>query len=180
MQTAYQNYKKQEVEGATKGKIVVLLFEGTIKFLRKASKAIDENNIQEGTEIIVWFKNANKATSPCLRINNNAKSDSMIGYSLTENGGFYAHHNGDWNDGEIIHLVYMTGSNYHYWMMTDKGVASTTTYGVVKLSSTYNDKDNMTALTGEALKSTIDDLQKSIENVIDSNISVVEETLFIG
>ena len=41
MQTAYQNYKKQEVEGATKGKIVVLLFEGTIKFLRKASKAID-------------------------------------------------------------------------------------------------------------------------------------------
>ena len=31
MQTAYQSYKKQEVEGATKGKIVVLLFEGTIK-----------------------------------------------------------------------------------------------------------------------------------------------------
>ena len=53
MQTAYQNYKKQEVEGATKGKIVVLLFEGTIKFLRKASKAIDEDNIQEAHNNIV-------------------------------------------------------------------------------------------------------------------------------
>ena len=52
MQTAYQSYKKQEVEGATKGKIVVLLFEGTIKFLRRASKAIDENNIQDATIIL--------------------------------------------------------------------------------------------------------------------------------
>ena len=57
MQTAYQNYKKQEVEGATKGKIVVLLFEGTIKFLRKASKAIDENNIQEAHNNIVKAEN---------------------------------------------------------------------------------------------------------------------------
>ena len=53
MQTAYQNYKKQEV----KGKIVVLLFEGTIKFLRKASKAIDEDNIQEAHNNIVKAEN---------------------------------------------------------------------------------------------------------------------------
>ena len=57
MQTAYQNYKKQEVEGATKGQIVVLLFEGTIKFLRKASKAIDEDNIQEAHNNIVKAEN---------------------------------------------------------------------------------------------------------------------------
>lgn len=118
----------------------------------------DENNIQEGMEIVVWFKNANKANSPYLRINNNAKSDSVIGHALTADGGFIAYHNGDWTDGEIIHLVYMAGSNYHYWMMTNKGAASTTTYGAVKLSSTYSDKDSMTVLTGKALKSTIDEL----------------------
>lgn len=57
MQTAYQNYKKQEVEGATKGKIVVLLFEGTIKFLRIAMKAIDENNIQDAHNNIIKAEN---------------------------------------------------------------------------------------------------------------------------
>ncbi len=57
MQTAYQNYKKQEVEGATKGKVVVLLFEGTIKFLRKAAKAVEENNIQDAHNNIVKAEN---------------------------------------------------------------------------------------------------------------------------
>ena len=49
--------KPIQVEGATKGKIVVLLFEGTIKFLRKASKAIDENNIQDAHNNIVKAEN---------------------------------------------------------------------------------------------------------------------------
>lgn len=57
MQNPYQNYKKQEVEGATKGKIVVLLFEGTIKFLRIAMKAIDENNIQDAHNNIIKAEN---------------------------------------------------------------------------------------------------------------------------
>lgn len=58
MQTsAYRNYQKQEVEGATKGKIVVLLFEGTIKFLRIACKNIDEKNVQESHNNIIKAEN---------------------------------------------------------------------------------------------------------------------------
>lgn len=57
MQTAYQNYKKQEVEGASKGKIVVLLFEGTIKFIRRAIICIDENNIQDAHNNIIRAEN---------------------------------------------------------------------------------------------------------------------------
>ncbi len=54
---AYQNYKKQEVEGATKGKIVVLLFEGAIKFLKIANKNIDEKDIQSAHNNIVKTEN---------------------------------------------------------------------------------------------------------------------------
>lgn len=57
MQTAYQNYKKQEVEGASKGKIVVLLFEGTIKFIRRAIICIDESNIQDAHNNIIRAEN---------------------------------------------------------------------------------------------------------------------------
>ncbi|MBQ3033113.1 MAG: flagellar export chaperone FliS [Deferribacterales bacterium] len=55
--TAYQNYRKQEVEGATKGKIVVLLFEGAIKFLKIANKNIDEKDIQGSHNNIVKAEN---------------------------------------------------------------------------------------------------------------------------
>lgn len=42
----YQNYIKQEVEGATKGKLVLLLYDGAIKFMKTACKAIEEDNVQ--------------------------------------------------------------------------------------------------------------------------------------
>ncbi len=54
---AYINYQKQEVEGATKGKIVVLLYEGAIKFLRIASKNIDDKNIQDANNNIIRAEN---------------------------------------------------------------------------------------------------------------------------
>lgn len=58
MQTAaYQNYHKQEVEGASKGKIVLLLIEGAIRFLRRAAKGIEEKNIQEAHNNIIKAEN---------------------------------------------------------------------------------------------------------------------------
>ncbi len=54
---AYTNYQRQEVEGATKGKIVVLLYEGVIKFLRMASRSIDEKNIQDANNNIIRAEN---------------------------------------------------------------------------------------------------------------------------
>ncbi len=57
MQVAYQNYQKQEVEGASKGKVVVLLYEGAIRFLRKANKAIDKKSIEEAHNNIIKAEN---------------------------------------------------------------------------------------------------------------------------
>lgn len=54
---AYQNYHKQEIEGASKAKIVLMLIEGSIRFLRKASKGIDDKNIQEAHNNIIKAEN---------------------------------------------------------------------------------------------------------------------------
>jgi len=57
MQSPYKNYIKQEVEGATKGKLVLLLYDGAIKFMRISIKAIDENNIQDAHNNIMKAQN---------------------------------------------------------------------------------------------------------------------------
>lgn len=57
MQSPYKNYIKQEVEGATKGKLVLLLYDGAIKFMRVAVKAIDDNNIQDAHNNIMKAQN---------------------------------------------------------------------------------------------------------------------------
>lgn len=57
MQSPYKNYIKQEVEGATKGKLVLLLYDGAIKFMRVAGKAIEEKNIQEAHNNIMKAQN---------------------------------------------------------------------------------------------------------------------------
>ena len=78
MQTAYQNYKKQEVEGASKGKIVVLLFEGTIKFLRKAIIAIDEKNIQESHNNIIKAENILYELMSTLNMDAGEVADNLL------------------------------------------------------------------------------------------------------
>lgn len=57
MQSPYKNYIKQEVEGATKGKLVLLLYDGAIKFMRISVKAIDDKNIQEAHNNIMKAQN---------------------------------------------------------------------------------------------------------------------------
>lgn len=57
MQSPYKNYIKQEVEGATKGKLVLLLYDGAIKFMRVSTKAIEEKNIQEAHNNIMKAQN---------------------------------------------------------------------------------------------------------------------------
>ncbi len=57
MQSPYKNYIKQEVEGATKGKLVLLLYDGAIKFMRISIKAIEEKNIPEAHNNIMKAQN---------------------------------------------------------------------------------------------------------------------------
>jgi flagellar protein FliS len=55
--TAYRNYLKQEVEGASQVKIVVLLYEAAIKFMRTAIKAIEEKQIEQAHNNLVRTQN---------------------------------------------------------------------------------------------------------------------------
>jgi flagellar protein FliS len=57
MQSPYKNYIKQEVEGATKGKLVLLLYDGAIKFMRISMKHIDDENIPEAHNNIMKAQN---------------------------------------------------------------------------------------------------------------------------
>jgi flagellar protein FliS len=53
----YQNYIKQEVEGATKGKLVLLLYDGAIKFMRISVLAIEEGKIPEAHNNLMKAQN---------------------------------------------------------------------------------------------------------------------------
>jgi flagellar protein FliS len=55
--TAYQNYLKQEVEGASQTKIVVLLYEAAIKFMRIAVKAIEDKDVEVAHNNLVRTQN---------------------------------------------------------------------------------------------------------------------------
>lgn len=57
MTKPYQNYIKQEVEGATKGKLVLLLYDGAIKFMRIAIFAIEEGKIPEAHNNLMKAQN---------------------------------------------------------------------------------------------------------------------------
>ena len=57
MQSPYKNYIRQEVEGATKGKLILLLYDGAIKFMRISMKAIDEKDIPTAHKNIMKAQN---------------------------------------------------------------------------------------------------------------------------
>ena len=52
-QTAHKQYKQVQVKTANKGKLVVMLYEGCIKFLRLAKKSMKENNTEDANNYII-------------------------------------------------------------------------------------------------------------------------------
>ena len=52
-QTAHEQYKQVQVKTANKGKLVVMLYQGCIKFLRLAKKNIEKNNIESSHNYII-------------------------------------------------------------------------------------------------------------------------------
>lgn len=57
MQTAYKTYLKNEIEGATKGKLVLLLYDGAIKFVNHAIKSAEDGEIVATHENIIKAEN---------------------------------------------------------------------------------------------------------------------------
>jgi flagellar protein FliS len=54
---AYGSYLKQEVEGASQGKLIVMMYDATVKFIRAGVKAIEEKDIQNAHNNIVRAEN---------------------------------------------------------------------------------------------------------------------------
>ncbi len=47
MKNAYQKYKTQSIQSASKEKLLLMLYEGAIRFIKQAIKATEEKNIAE-------------------------------------------------------------------------------------------------------------------------------------
>lgn len=53
----YKTYLKNEIEGATKGKLILLLYDGALKFLKISQKFINENEIESAHTNIIKTQN---------------------------------------------------------------------------------------------------------------------------
>lgn len=99
-----------------------------------------------GTVVNVKFTNAQTYNgAPTLNVQSTgAKNVKRIG---TTNAARY-----EWQAGEVLQFVY----DGTYWMLTDGGIATTTYYGVTKLSSATNSTSNALAATASAVKAAYD------------------------
>ncbi len=52
-QKAYQQYKRVQVKTANREKLLLMLYQGCVKFLRLAKKSIEENDIEGANNYIV-------------------------------------------------------------------------------------------------------------------------------
>jgi len=56
-QNAYQKYKKVQAETANPGKLLLMLYQGCIKFLRLAKLSIENENIEDANNYIIRSQN---------------------------------------------------------------------------------------------------------------------------
>ena len=77
MKSGFQKYKKASVQSANKEKILLMLYEGAIKFVKKAIKANDEKDIAERGH------NIGKAYDIIMELNNTL--NHSVGKEIAEN-----------------------------------------------------------------------------------------------
>ncbi len=56
-QTAYKQYKQVQVKTANREKLLIMLYQGCVKFLRLAKKGIKDENIQDANNFIIKSQN---------------------------------------------------------------------------------------------------------------------------
>lgn len=108
-----------------------------------------------GAEIAVKFTAANTAANPTLNVNNTG-AKSIMKYGTT------AADTNMWQAGAVVVFAY-DGTN---WVMEDGTTATTTYYGVTKLSSATNSTATNLAATPSAVKSAYD-----LANTANTNLT---------
>lgn len=129
------------------------------------------DHLVEGTVVIVKFTNAQTYNgAPTLNVQSTgAKNIKRIG---TTNAGRY-----EWQAGEVLQFVY-DGS---YWVLTDGGFATTTYYGVTKLSSATNSTSTALAATASAVKAAYDHASAKQDALVSgTNIKTVNGESLLG
>lgn len=77
MKTGYQKYKNTSVQSASREKLLLLLYEGAIRFIKKAIIAIEQNNISDRGY------NIGRAYDIILELNNTL--DHKVGGDISKN-----------------------------------------------------------------------------------------------
>lgn len=77
MKNAYQKYKTQSIQTASKEKLLLMLYEGAIRFIKQAIKATEEKNIAERGY------NIGKAFDIIMELNNTL--DHKVGGDIARN-----------------------------------------------------------------------------------------------
>lgn len=124
-----------------------------------------------GTVINVKFTYAQTYNgAPTLNVNSTgAKNIKRVG---TTNAARY-----EWLAGEVLQFVY-DGS---YWMLTDGGIATTTYYGVTKLSSATNSTSTAVAATASAVKAAYDLANGKQDTLVSgTNIKTINNQSLLG
>jgi len=141
-----------------------------------AAKAVEceeftSANLVEGTVLNVKFTNAQTYNgAPTLNVQSTgAKNIKRVG---TTNAARY-----EWVAGEVLQFVY-DGS---YWMLTDGGIATTTYYGVTKLSNATNSTSTALAATANAVKLAYDHADGKQDALVSgTNIKTINGTSLLG
>jgi hypothetical protein len=129
------------------------------------------DHLVEGTVVIVKFANAQTYNgAPTLNVQSTgAKNIKRVG---TTNAGRY-----EWQAGEVLQFVY-DGS---YWVLTDGGIATTTYYGVTKLSTATNSTSTALAATASAVKAAYDHASSKQNALVSgTNIKTVNGESLLG
>lgn len=129
------------------------------------------DHLVKGTVVIVKFANAQTYNgAPTLNVQSTgAKTVKRIG---TTNAARY-----EWQAGEVVQFVY----DGTYWVLTDGGIATTTYYGVTKLSSATNSTSTALAATASAVKAAYDHASSKQDALVSgTNIKTVNGQSLLG
>ena len=124
-----------------------------------------------GTVVNVKFTNAQTYNgAPTLNVQSTgAKNVKRVG---TTNAARY-----EWQAGEVLQFVY----DGTYWMLTDGGIATTTYYGVTKLSSATNSTSTSLAATASAVKAAYDHADGKQDALVSgTNIKTINGESLLG
>lgn len=129
------------------------------------------DNLVKGAVLYVKFSNANTYNGASTLNVNSTGAHYITRVGTTTSTRYY------WSAGEAISFVY----DGTFWVMEGRGTASTTYYGVTKLSSATNSTSTALAATPSAVKAAYDLAKgKQAALVSGSNIKTINGNSILG